>query len=407
MSTPAQIDYPTTRNSLPAHVIDRVHEYIQPKRGNIVSSEKSSLSVNELIDKVSSDKLIEAISNNETKHNFAFASDFVLAIKMSKQRTIETFIKTLQSSGFNVVSLGSNIVIASGIDIYCEARLFQRTKYCTLYCRFWCPDVKTKKEFEVWANNIFTDKLIKGTICGLRWAYASKHGLATTYIEELLSDVVLEESYPSIVREYGSLDNFVESYLESDESVLVLQGPPGTGKSRLIRYLMAKLVELKNVDKDFPEDYDFASSRSKSLVLYTSDSESLKGDELFATFMTSDEVMFIVEDADNMLRSRSSGNDHLHRFLTVSDGIIRNVGRKVVFTTNLPNMNDIDDALIRVGRCFSAISLGGLNATEAISIAEKLSNGDKKVVGSVVNHFKQNKMMTLAEVYKVWKSPNR
>lgn len=365
----------------------------------------SRLQVGELQEKVCADMLLEAIGDVNGLHNMSFAGEFVLAIKLSKAKATDVMIETLQKGKFNVVSIAANLFLASGDDLYAEFRSYQRSKYSTLYCKFWCPELSIKKEFEAWANNVFAGDLIQGTICGLRWAYASKHGLATTYLEELLSDVVMEEAYPSITKKYGSLEAFATQYLESDESVLVLQGPPGTGKSRLIRYIMRKLVETKNVDQDIEMGYDSAPNRGKSLVLYTSDTESLKGDELFANFMTSDEIMFVVEDADNMLRSRSSGNDHLHRFLTVSDGIIRNVGRKIVFTTNLPNMNDIDDALVRVGRCFSAISLGGLDMDDAVTCAKKLSNNNPKVVDEVVGHFKfkLNKSMTLAEIYKAHK----
>jgi len=42
-------------------------------------------------------------------------------------------------------------------------------------------------------------------------------------------------------------------------------------------------------------------------------------------------------------------NVDLHRFLAIADGVVRAQGRKIIFTTNLPSVGDIDDALVRPG----------------------------------------------------------
>jgi len=55
----------------------------------------------------------------------------------------------------------------------------------------------------------------------------------------------------------------------------------------------------------------------------------------------------------------------LHRFLTIADGIVRAQGRKIFFTTNLPNVGDLDDALLRPGRCFGAIHARSLTPPQA------------------------------------------
>src|SRR5258708_22240109 len=54
-------------------------------------------------------------------------------------------------------------------------------------------------------------------------------------------------------------------------------------------------------------------------------------------------------------RGRANGNLHLHRFLAIADGVVRAQGRKILFTTNLPNVGDIDEALLRPGRCFANV----------------------------------------------------
>jgi hypothetical protein len=40
-------------------------------------------------------------------------------------------------------------------------------------------------------------------------------------------------------------------------------------------------------------------------------------------------------------------------------------GRKIIFTTNLPNVGDIDEALVRPGRCFGTVRTRALERREA------------------------------------------
>jgi hypothetical protein len=89
--------------------------------------------------------------------------------------------------------------------------------------------------------------------------------------------------------------------------------------------------------------------------MYTCDKKALESDAIFVNFITGSHDAFVVEDADHILTPRANGNQDLHRFLAIADGVIRAQGRKITFTTNLPNVGDLDDALVRPGRCFAAI----------------------------------------------------
>jgi hypothetical protein len=80
--------------------------------------------------------------------------------------------------------------------------------------------------------------------------------------------------------------------------------------------------------------------------------------------------------ADHILTPRANGNHDLHRFLAIADGLIRAQGRKIIFTTNLPNVGDMDEALLRPGRCFSAIHTRSLTPSEAARLISKICPGD-------------------------------
>lgn len=104
--------------------------------------------------------------------------------------------------------------------------------------------------------------------------------------------------------------------------------------------------------------------RDSAKILYTADRRAIENDEIYVEFLTGSHDALVVEDADHLLGARSNGNRDLHRFLTVADGVVQALGTKIVFTTNLHNIGDIDEALIRPGRCFAVVRTRGLSREE-------------------------------------------
>ena len=82
--------------------------------------------------------------------------------------------------------------------------------------------------------------------------------------------------------------------------------------------------------------------------------------------------ILLIEDADTYVKSRESGNELIKRFLNVADGISSDVNKKIVFSTNLPNIKDIDSALICPGRCFDVLQFRKLEIEELNKLAKKL-----------------------------------
>jgi ATP-dependent 26S proteasome regulatory subunit len=70
----------------------------------------------------------------------------------------------------------------------------------------------------------------------------------------------------------------------------------------------------------------------------------------------------------------------MHRFLNASDGLISMKGKKIIFTTNIPNIGDIDDALIRPGRCFDILNFRNLTKLEAQVVVDEFYTGEKPVL---------------------------
>ena len=159
----------------------------------------------------------------------------------------------------------------------------------------------------------------------------------------------VEEMYPFLKGE--SLNDYYDRYMESNANILLLIGPPGTGKTTFIRGLLAH--------------------RSCSAIV-TYDAGILEKDGFFARFIEDDAEVMVLEDSDAFLKSRSDGNTMMHRFLNVGDGLVTTKGKKMIFSTNLPSIRDIDSALIRPGRCFDIVTFDSLNYEEAVKLGEKL-----------------------------------
>lgn len=157
------------------------------------------------------------------------------------------------------------------------------------------------------------------------------------------------EMYPFLNGE--DLTSYYERFMESSANILLLIGPPGTGKTTFIRGML---------------------SHTESSAMVTYDANILEKDYLFARFIEDDTSVMVLEDSDAFLKSRADGNTMMHRFLNVGDGLVTTKGKKMVFSTNLPSIRDIDSALIRPGRCFDVVTFSPLTQDEAELLANKL-----------------------------------
>lgn len=281
-------------------------------------------------------------------------------VRCAARRTLESVFDDLALNfGLTAQRLDTGSLLLDGPGVFVQAEGRSHAGYCSATFNVWAESVARADDIKAQVFRIVGDDRVRDQMFVIDWRFSDRRGhtLSSTF-EELADDPVLDAAYPTLGQ---PVERFVESFVQAPEAVLILLGPPGTGKTRLVRAILAALSRRKG---------DSAS------VLYTADKAVLGSDGLFVDFVTGTHDAFVIEDADHLLTPRTDGNTDLHRFLMVADGVVRAQGRKLLFTTNLPNVRAIDEALLRPGRCFGTVVARPLDEPQARRLAMELARGD-------------------------------
>lgn len=277
-------------------------------------------------------------------------------IRFAVRRTRDDVFDNLAlHSGLLAQRLDSSLLILDGGQVFVRATARQKTGYTSGTLEIWATDPEELEKSRQLLLGLAGDQPVREELFTIDWHFTSRgQGLTSVAFDEFADMDLLDEAYPGLT---AGVNHFIQQFIAAPETVLILQGPPGTGKTRLVRAILAALSKRKG---------------DSARVLYTSDKRTLETDEIFVEFLTGEHDAFVVEDADHLLGARHSGNVDLHRFLTVADGVVRAQGRKIIFTTNLPNVGDIDEALVRPGRCFAVLRMRPLAIDEALRLIARL-----------------------------------
>ncbi len=238
--------------------------------------------------------------------------------------------------GVDAHRLEAGWVLLDGAGLFASVWGAWKTSYSSFVGHVYADSPARAEELQNALLKIIGERRVLEQMFVINWQFSSGEGLSNASFEEMSDGPLLDEAYPMLGE---PVQSFIDRYLDAPETVLVLQGPPGTGKTRLVRAVLAAMSGRKGESAE---------------VMYTGDRRALEKDEIFVEFITGSHDAFVIEDADHMLMARSNGNIDLHRFLAVADGVVRAQGRKIIFTTNLPNIGDVDEALLRPGRCFAS-----------------------------------------------------
>ncbi|MBS0366083.1 MAG: AAA family ATPase [Proteobacteria bacterium] len=281
-------------------------------------------------------------------------------IRAAARRPVEELFDELaQGMGLAAQRLGEASLLLDGPGVLVSARGRRKTDYSSITIAVWADSTTRLTSVRERLFAVIGDRRLQERTFTIDWHFKSGHlGLTSATFEEIADPPLLDAAYPAL-RE--PVEDFIARYLAARETVLILQGPPGTGKTRFVRAVLAAMSQCKG---------------DSAKALYTADTRALESDEIFVEFVTGSHDAFVIEDADHLLKARADGNLDLHRFLAIADGVVRAQGRKILFTTNLPNVGDIDEALLRPGRCFANVRLGPLEKAEIERLLMHLQGAD-------------------------------
>ena len=242
-------------------------------------------------------------------------------VRYAARRPLEELFDDLAlRAGLAAQRLDTAELLLDGSDVFVNAQGNRKTDYSSGTFDIWATSLERLDAVRTRLLDIVGPQRLREETFTICWNFATHHGLSSVTFDELADPQLLDEAYPMFGEPVEAL---IARYLHSPETVLVLQGPSGTGKTRLVRAILAQMSRRKG---------------DSAKVLYTADRRALEDDAIFIEFVTGDHDAFVLEDADHVLGARSNRNAHLHRFLSVADGVVRALGRKIIFTTNLPNV---------------------------------------------------------------------
>ena len=166
--------------------------------------------------------------------------------------------------------------------------------------------------------------------------------------------------YPFIAEIYGQrvedfkISDFVNDFLTSRDNALIFTGPKGTGKTSLGKCFYVPNYEINSIAS--------ATVLDKPDVIKTF---RFKPKEDGYGMLT------IYDEADNFLKSKESGNPIMGALLAHLDGPVPSK-EKFVFLSNLATTREVDDRLLRIGRCHLSVQFRNLTPQEANAARESI-----------------------------------
>jgi hypothetical protein len=303
----------------------------------------------------------------------------------TRRKLVDVFDDLALNMSLKALRLDEGTLLLDGPGVFVHADGRRKADYSSCAFGVWTESKQRLEEIRADLFRIIGERYAPEQMFTIDWHFMnSRSGLSSASFDELATEPIHDEAYPSLGEPVRA---FVQRYLDASETVLILQGPPGTGKTRLVRALLGEISKRRHKSAN---------------VMYTGDKRALENDEIFVDFITGSHDAFVIEDADHLLLARANGNHDLHRFLAIADGVVRAQGRKIIFTTNLPNVSDIDEALLRPGRCFAAVRTRALTRSEAALLAPKVLEAKGHGAGDLPAAFTAAQhSVSVASVYRM------
>lgn len=177
-----------------------------------------------------------------------------------------------------------------------------------------------------------------------------QHGSSVDIPIDLVS--VHKEAYPYI----ADMQKYANDFFNSSANILLMPGEPGTGKTNFIKFLISTRIR---------------ADRAYNVYLTYSD-KIIDNEYFFSQFVEDNSAdILLLEDVDTLLAPRSEGNTAMVKLLNAGDGII-SIKKKIIITTNISNVAEMDEALTRPGRCYDILKFRELSHMEAVHLSQTI-----------------------------------
>ena len=187
-------------------------------------------------------------------------------------------------------------------------------------------------------------------------------------------NINLEENYnDDFLPVYKDILSFLD---QRDSGLILLYGKMGSGKTSMIRHLCST----------HPKDY---------IVVPTSMATRLSDPDFISFLVSNRDSVFVLEDCEQLLIDRSENmfNGAISNILNMSDGLLSDIMNIKFICTFNADVNKIDPALLRKGRCYAKYEFGDLSEEKVQKLNDKYDLGIEEI-----------KPMTLAEIYNADKT---
>ena len=192
---------------------------------------------------------------------------------------------------------------------------------------------------------------------------------------------IYEELYPTI-----DIKLLRNEFIKSTAKILILAGEPGTGKTSFAKYMIGQLVD------------------GKRTIAYVKDGRPCESEGIWTNFLETEADFIIFDDIDISLTDRSRNDSasakFISRLLSYTDGININ-NSKIIVTTN-QKIAQIDSAILRPGRLFDVIELGGLTYEQARHVWENVLKAS-----NFTKIFPKNREISQAELMQTYQDSCR
>ena len=183
------------------------------------------------------------------------------------------------------------------------------------------------------------------------------------------TDAKIEENYnDDFLPVYDDIVKFLD---QRESGLVVMSGIPGTGKTTVIRHLLSQ----------HPNEY---------IVVTNAIAGHLAQPEFIAFMLEHKDSIFILEDCEQILMDRSENTfgGAIANILNMSDGLLSDIFNIKFICTFNADINKIDQALLRKGRCYANYEFKPLSKEKVTALNEKYKLNLPEI-----------KEMTLAEIY--------